>query len=137
MPFGEPADISPLADLPKLRALTLGYPGTDRYNRSCADYTPLARCTGLRELVLSFGLRRPDLTSLGSLTQLETLILSGNLLVIPCGVTFPNVRRGALYCLPLPAPDVTHLPHLPACEFPTLSGAENPAILDKAFKGEL
>jgi hypothetical protein len=123
LPFDEPDDISPLADLPKLRALTLGYPGTDRYNRSCADYTPLARCTALRELVLSFGLRRPDLTSLGSLSQLETLSLSGNLLVIPRGVSFPNVRRGALHCLPLPARDMAHLPHFPACEFLTLSGA--------------
>src|SRR5664279_1678820 len=40
-PFDEPDDLSPLADLPLLRKLALGYPGSTSYNKSCVDFTPL------------------------------------------------------------------------------------------------
>ncbi|MGI9089391.1 MAG: hypothetical protein ACR2HH_16895 [Chthoniobacterales bacterium] len=124
MAFGEPVDISPLAELPHLQTLALGYPGADRYNKSCTDYTPLTRCRALRDLTLGFGVHWPDFTGFETLHELEALHLSGNLLALPRGLTFPNVRRGSLYCLPLAARDVADLPQLPACQFLTLCGAE-------------
>lgn len=123
----EATDLSPLADLPLLHALSLGYPGSEHSNSACRDFTPLARCTALRELVLSFNFPWPDLTGLDSLPLLENLELSGNLLAMPPGATFPRVRVGRLICMPLAARDVAALPQLPACEFLSLHGAE---ILD-------
>lgn len=122
--FGQPESISSLAELPMLRSLALGYPGTEGHNGACADFTPLASCTALRQLTLAFGVHWPDLTGIEKLAQLETFHLSGNLHAFPRGVTFPNVRQGSLYCLPLAARNVADLPQFPACEFLTLSGAE-------------
>lgn len=124
LPFAEPADISPLAELPLLWKLQLGYHGSVNYNRACEDFTPLARCAALRDLELGFGFHWPDLTALGALTQLEALSLTGNLHAMPRAASFPSVRRGALYCMPLAARDVADLPQLPACEFLTLAGAK-------------
>ena len=120
----EAADISPLATLPALRKLMLGFPGSEFSNSACRDFTPLARCVHLRKLILGFNFTWPDLTGLDSLPELETLELSGNLLAMPNGASFPRVREGKLYCMPLAARDVAALPQLPACEFLFLSGAE-------------
>jgi hypothetical protein len=122
--FGEPVSVAPLAELPMLRSLALGYPGAERYNGACADFTPLARCKALRKLTLGFGVHWPDFSGIEKLTQLETFHLSGNLHALPRGVTFPNVRQGSLYCLPLAARNVADLPQFPACELLTLSDAE-------------
>ncbi|MEO6786494.1 MAG: hypothetical protein ABI318_10210, partial [Chthoniobacteraceae bacterium] len=118
------ADISPLASLPALRKLVLGPTGYLHTNHECRDYTSLARCPALRELAISFGAVWPDFTGIGELTQLGTLALTGNLLTMPRGLAFPNVRTAILHCTPLPSRDVAGLPQLPACEFLTLSGAE-------------
>ncbi len=120
----EITSVEPLALLPRLRKLTLGYAGSVHYNSHCRDYTPLARCTALRELSLNFNCHWPDFRGIETLTQLEELTLSGNLHALPRGATFPNVRKGALYCMPLAARDVADLPHFPSCEFLTLKGAE-------------
>ena len=122
--FGQPESIAPLAELPMLRKLALGYPGSEGYNSACADFTPLARCTALRELTLAFDVHWPDFTGIEKLEQLETFHLSGNLHAFPRSLTFPNVRSGSLYCLPLAARNVADLPQFPACEFLTLSGVE-------------
>jgi hypothetical protein len=122
--FGEPSDVSPLAELPALRKLELGYPGSEHNSSACVDYTPLARCTALRELTLAFGTHWPDLTGIETLQELETFHLSGNLLAMPRDTSFPNVRRGSLYCRPLAARSVADLPQFPACEFLTVSGVE-------------
>ncbi len=122
--FAQPESIAPLAELPALRTLTLGHPGSEGYNCACADYTPLARCSGLRALMLGFGVHWPDFTGIHKLDQLDTFHLSGNLHALPRGITFPNVRRGSLYCMPLAARNVADLPQFPACEFLTLSGVE-------------
>lgn len=122
--FGEPTDLSPLAALPALRTLAIGYPGAGGYNTGCVDYTPLTRCTALRELTLGFGALWPDFTGIDRLQQLEVFHLSGNLHALPRGLSFSRVRQGSLYCLPLAARNVADLPQFPACEFFTLFGAE-------------
>lgn len=122
--FAEPSDVSPLADLPSLTKLSLGYPGSPTYNTRCEDFSPLARCTALRKLTLAFNVHWPNLDGLDALTQLESFILSGNLHALPRGIIFPSVRRGGLYCIPLASRNVADLPQFPACEFLTLSGAE-------------
>jgi hypothetical protein len=122
--FAQPDSIAPLAELPALRAFSLGYPGSEGYNAACTDYGPLARCSALRSLTLGFGVRWPDFTGIEQLDQLHTFHLSGNLHAFPRGVTFPEVRHGSLYCMPLAARNVADLPQFPACEFLTLSGAE-------------
>lgn len=138
----EGTDISPLTRLPALRKLALGYPGSVHWNSHCRDYTPLARCTALRDLTLGFNLLWPEFTGIEALTQLETLALSGNLLAMPRGISFPNVRTARLHCMPLASRDVAELPQLPACEFLTLSGAERldgiakmPALRNLTFLG--
>lgn len=120
----EVTSVESLALLPRLRKLVLGHAGSVHWNSHCRDYTPLARCTALRELSLNFNCHWPDFRGIETLTQLETLTLSGNLHALPRGASFPNVRKGALYCMPLAARDVSDLPHFPACEFLTLKGAE-------------
>jgi hypothetical protein len=120
----EATDLSPLAELPALRKLALGSPNCALWNSHCRDYTPLARCSALRELSLGFNVRWPDFTGLGALTQLETLALGGNLLALPPGLTFPNVRTATLRCMPLASRNVADLPQLPSCEILTLGGAE-------------
>ena len=94
----EVADYSPLAELPALRVLKIGWFTNPLGQRHCEDYTFLARCTALRELMVGFNAHWPDFTGLGSLSQLETLTLSGNLLAMPRGITFPNVRRAYFHC---------------------------------------
>jgi len=138
----EGEDLSPLPDMPALRKLAIGYQGTVRTNAHCRDYTPLARCSGLRDLLLSFAVHWPDFTGVGDLTQLDTLSLTGNLLALPHGVSFPNVRTAALYCLPLASRNMADLPQLPACEFLTLAGAERldgigkmPALRNLTLRG--
>ena len=118
------ADLSPLARLPALRKLLLGSLGSDFGCGPCEDFTFLARCANLREITLGFGANWPDFTGFDRLAELELLEISGNLAALPRGLTFPNVRRAKLYCRPLYARNVDDLPHLPACEFLTLCGAE-------------
>ena len=120
----EATDLSPLTRLPKLRNLQFG-------SSQCEDFRPLARCTALRNLVLMFYvswwktiMNWPDVSGLEQLTQLESLSLTGNLLVFERGVAWPNVRCGTLKCEPLAARSVKDLPGLPACEFLTLAGVE-------------
>jgi hypothetical protein len=110
-------DLSLLSELPNLRTLTFNSP-------ICEDYRPLARCTGLQHLHLSLAVHWPEIEGLENLQQLETLTLSGNLLVFTRGLTFPRVRQGGLNCTPLFARSLRELPQLPACEFLTLSGIE-------------
>lgn len=117
-------DVSPLARMPRLSKLRLGSPGHDFRNFLCCDFTPLARCAALRDLTLGFDAHWPDFTGIDALTQLDQLTLSGNLLALPHGISFPSVRSGKLYCQPLAARDVAALPQFPNCEFLTLSGAE-------------
>lgn len=117
-------DFSPLAKLPSLRMLAIGSPGHDFGKLDCEDFSSLSGCKQLRELHLAFDARWPDLRGIAELDQLETLILGGNLLAMPHGTTFPNVRRASLYCTPLAARNLHDLPQLPACEFLTLRGAE-------------
>jgi hypothetical protein len=57
-------------------------------------------------------------------SQLELLELGGNLLALPRGLSFPNVRRAKLYCRPLYSRDFADFPQVPACEILTLCGAE-------------
>jgi hypothetical protein len=120
----EAADVSVFATLPKLRVLHFS-------SADCDDFSPLAGCRQLRELGLGLGRSGvrvgshwPRVTGLEQLQQLETLSLTGNLLVFAPGVTWPNVRTATLHCDPLPARSVRELPQLPACEFLTLSGVE-------------
>jgi hypothetical protein len=113
----EIADLSLLTELPALRALSFSSP-------VCEDYRPLARCTQLRRLTLSLGVHWPEVAGLENLQLLESLELSGNLLVFPKGITFPRVHTGKLNCAPLHARCVRDLPQLPACEFLTLAGVE-------------
>lgn len=130
----EVTDYSPLAELPALRVLKIGYPGAFFSHVHCEDYTFLARCPALRELMLCFNAHWPDLTGLdgtGALAQIETLTLSGNLLAMPRGAAFPNVRRAHFHCMPLAARNVADLPHLPACEIFTLAGAQSLEGIDK------
>lgn len=110
-------DLSLLAELPGLRTLNFHSP-------VCEDYRPLARCTQLRSLWLTFGVHWPAVEGLEKLQQLEDLTLGGNLLVLPGGTVFPRVRRGGLHCAPLHTRNVRDLPQFPACEFLTLSGVE-------------
>jgi hypothetical protein len=117
-------DLSPLTRLPRLRKLHLGAPGYDFRRFACRDFTPLARCTALRDLTLGFDAHWPDFTGFDALTQLDQLTLSGNLLALPRAISFPSVRRGAFYCQPLAARNVSELPHLPNCAFLILSGVE-------------
>ena len=117
-------DITPLTKLPALRKLGLGYPESLLDNLVCRDFTPLARCTALRDLTLCFNVHWPDLGGIETLTQLEYLALAGNLLAMPRGASFPNVRRATLYCRPLSARSFADFPQVPACELLTLSGAE-------------
>ena len=135
-------DLTPLAALPALRTLSIGSPGYDFGNPLCEDFSPLAGCTALRELTLGFNVHWPNLNGLDQLEQLETLTLGGNLLAIPRGATFPNVRRATLLCTPLAARNVADFPHVPACEFLTLSGAERldgiermPALRNLTIRG--
>lgn len=121
---GEFADISVIAELPRLRKLKL-------MTRNCEDYTPLARCEQLTELGLTLWRSYmnpttlwPDLRGLEKLQALESVALEGNLLSFPRGVTWPKVRTAVLNCCPLAARDVRDLPQVPACEFLTLSGVE-------------
>ena len=120
----EVADVAVLAELPALRSLKLS-------SRTCEDFRPLARCTGLRVLELLFWRPHskpatlwPDLSGLERLTQLEALVLEGNLLVFKSSITWPRVRKATLRCQPLDARNVRDLPQLPACEFLTLGGVE-------------
>ena len=117
-------DLSPLTRLPALRKLHLGTPGYDFQVFNCRDFTPLARCAGLRDLSVGFDAHWPDFTGLDTLTRLDRLTLSGNLLALPRGIAFPSVRHGKLHCMPLVARNVAELPQFPGCEFFTLSGAE-------------
>ena len=117
-------DISPLTRLPALRKFSMGSPGYDFGNPTCRDFTPLARCTALRHLSIGFNVHWPDFTGIEKLTWLETLTLGGNLLAMPRGLCFPNVRSATLHCVPLTARNVADLPQLPACDFLTLRGAE-------------
>jgi hypothetical protein len=118
------SDVSPFAKLPRLRSLHLGAPGSNFHHFMCRDFTPLARCSALRHLALGFDARWPDFTGLDSLTQLEVLTLSGNLLALPRGMSFPGVRVCTFHCQPLGARNVADLPQLPDCEFLTLSGVD-------------
>ena len=111
------ADPSLLADLPSLRSL--GF-----YSPVCEDFRPLARCTQLRFLSVTFGCHWPEVAGLEKLRQLESLTLCGNLLVLPPGLVYPRVRQGSIMCAPLYAKNVRDLPQCPACEFLTLSGVE-------------
>jgi hypothetical protein len=120
----EVADVSPLAELPNLRHLQFG-------SSKCEDLRPLARCAQLRHLDLilhqdwwQMTTHWPDVSGLEKLAQLETFLFTGNLLVFPCGMIFPNVKTAALKCLPLAARSLRELPQLPACEFLTLAGVE-------------
>ncbi len=138
----EATDLSPLAALPALRKLSIGSPGYDFGNPLCEDFSPLAGCASLRELVLGFNVHWPNLDGLDNLDQLETLTLSGNLLAMPRGASFPNVRRAVLHCIPLAARNAEDLPHLPACEILTLSGVERldgiermPALRNLTIRG--
>jgi hypothetical protein len=121
---GEIADLSPLAEIPRLRILHLT-------STLCEDYTPLARCSQLRELHLTHWRPYfksppmwPEFAGLDKLDQLENLLLEGNLLAFPHGITWPKVRTGVLRCQPLDARSVRDLPQLPACEILTLAGVE-------------
>ena len=135
-------DLAPLAALPALRSLSIGSPGYDFGNPLCEDFSPLAGCRALRELTLGFNVHWPNLSGLDKLEQLETLVLSGNLLAMPRGASFPNVRRATLLCMPLAARNVEDLPHLPNCELLTLSGVERldgiermPALRNLTIRG--
>ncbi|HEY3663195.1 MAG TPA: hypothetical protein VGL24_08600 [Chthoniobacterales bacterium] len=118
------ADLSPLASLPALRKLLLGSLGNDFGGGPAEDYTFLARCSALREITLGFGATWPDFTGLEKLQQLELLEISGNLLALPRGLSFPKVRKAKLYCRPLYARAFADFPQVPACEILTLFGAE-------------
>ena len=120
----EATDISVFTRLPKLRALHFA-------SADCTDFSPLAECRQLRDLGLTFGKsgyrvgsQWPKVAGLEQLTELETLCLSGNLLVFPPGTTWPKVRTASLQCDPLAARSVRELPQLPACEILTLAGVE-------------
>jgi len=122
---GEITDLSPLTEIPRLRILHLT-------SAQCEDYTPLARCSQLRELHLTHwrpyfksAPMWPEFAGLDKLDQLENLLLEGNLLAFPHGITWPKVRTGVLRCQPLDARSVRDLPQLPACEILTLAGVEN------------
>ena len=117
-------DISLVAELPALRALSLHSP-------LCEDYRPLARCTGLRSLTLSLGVPWPEVAGIEKLQQLETLVLGGNLLVFERGISFPLVREGSLNCSPLCARSMREMPQLPACEFLTLAGVDSLDGIDR------
>ncbi len=117
---GEIADLSPVADLPRLRVLHFG-------STECTDFRPLARCRALRDLTISLGFPGaywPEIAGLEKLEELETFALSGNLLLFPPGVVWPRVRVGTLSCGPLAARSVRDLPQFPLCEFLTLGGVE-------------
>jgi hypothetical protein len=111
------ADAAVFADLPHLRELSFDSP-------VCEDLRPIARCTGLRRLSLTFGLPWPEVDGLETLQQLEALHLTGNLLVFRPGLTFPRVRDGTLKCTPLQARSLRELPQFPDCELLTLEGVE-------------
>jgi hypothetical protein len=113
----EVLDLGPLAEMPKLRVLHL-------HSMNCDDYRPLMHCVHLQELSLTLGVHWPEVAGLETLEQLESLSLTGNLLVFERGLTWPRVRRGGLTCSPLSARKVGDLPRFPACEFLTLGGVE-------------
>lgn len=110
-------DLSVFAELPKLRALHFA-------SSKCADYRPLARCQQLRSLTLHLMKHWPELTGLDQLSQLESFHLTGNLIALPPGLIWPNVRQGTLSCAPLAVRSVRELPRFPACEFLTLAGVD-------------
>jgi hypothetical protein len=109
-------DLSPLADLPKLKLLHLR-------NATCMDYRPLARCRALDDLHLHLGRNWPCVEGIGDLPALKTLKLHGNLLVFD-RMTFPNVISAVIECLPLSVRSVRDLPQLPKCQFLQLAGTE-------------
>lgn len=113
----EADDLSPLADLPRLRVLHLGYP-------KCGDLRPLARCRELRELSVSLGSRWPEVAGLEELQQLESFSLGGNLFALPAGLVWPRVVRGELHCSPLAMRTMRDFPCFPACRFLKLSGVD-------------
>ena len=119
----EIADASPLAELPKLRVLEFA-------SKTCKDYRPLARCRQLRSLSLNLQVHWPELAGLEQLDQLETFILSGNLIAFAPGLVWPCVRRGGLNCAPLAVRSVRDLPRFPACEILQLSGVEELAGIE-------
>lgn len=114
---GAIADCSVFADLPRLRSL--GFTSTQG-----EDYRPIGRCAGLRSLSLHLASHWPEVAGLEQLQGLEFLALTGNLLVMPPGTTYPRVRRAQLSCTPLYAKNVRALPQLPACQVLTLAGVE-------------
>ena len=113
----EITDLSPLLALPNLRLLEFN-------SATCEDFRPLARATQLRSLSLGLQIHWPELAGLETLQQLESLVLSGNLLALPPGLVWPRVRVGRLNCAPLAARSVADLPGFPACEFLQLGGVE-------------
>ena len=113
----EATDLSPIANLPKLRSLTFSSP-------DCSDFRALTFCKNLRELKLTFGVPWPEVGGLELLQDLEELHLVGNLLAFAPGTTWGKVWRGSLSCLPLAARTCGDLPILPACRFLTLAGAD-------------
>jgi hypothetical protein len=112
----EIADVSPLADLPRLRALHFG-------SHACKDLRPIGRCTGLRDLKLHLFRHWPDVRGIADLPELEMLHLEGNLLVFERAV-FRKAKFARLKCEPLEARSVRDLPQLPECEFLSLAGIE-------------
>jgi hypothetical protein len=112
----EIADVSPLADLPRLRSLHFG-------SSTCKDLRPLARCTGLRNLQLHLLRHWPDVRGIADLPEVEMLLLEGNLLVFERAV-FRKAKFARLKCEPLEARSVRDFPQVPACEFLSLGGIE-------------
>lgn len=112
----EVADVSPLAELPRLRSLHFG-------STACRDLRPLARCTGVRDLQLRLLRHWPDVRGIAELPAVESLLLEGNLLVFERAV-FAGAKFAVLRCQPLEARNVRDLPQLPACEFLALGGIE-------------
>lgn len=120
----EATDLSPLAELPKLKSLSIGAAGYNFGNSRCEDFRPLGRCRRLKSLSLGFNIHWPDLHGLDELSDLEELTLGGNLLALPSDICFPRVKIARLLCMPLAARNVSQLPALPACEFLTVRGVE-------------
>lgn len=133
----EVTDLTPLTDLPGLRTLLFG-------GVICDDYTPIARCTQLKDLSLSFAVHWPEVAGLEQLSQLEKLTLKGNLLAFKRGLRWENVRVGTLECTPLAARNVHDLPQFPACEILTIGGVERldgidafPRVLNLTLNGKV
>ena len=124
MPWLESLNV--MADIPNLDVLDV-LPNLVSLSFSspvCRDYRPITRCKKLRTLSLTFGVHWPEVDGLETLSELESLTLSGNLLVFPRGIVFPKVKRGGLACSPLFSRNVRDLPQFPACEFLSLGGVE-------------